>query len=130
MSEFDFISTEEQAELAATRGCTVIAGDDHTLLIDLDDGASLNDRVLQIIHKRYHIESNAEYGSRNGKGKHVIIQLGVAVDMVTRLALQAMLGSDAVREVLSLVQHEMGHRTPSILFRPNTPGPTAGETGA
>jgi hypothetical protein len=58
------------------------------------------------------------YRSRSGKGWHYVIRLGVDLEPVERIALQAALGSDGFRELLSIASVQNGVEHPSMLFKP------------
>jgi hypothetical protein len=103
--------------------CDLIVGDESTLLLDLDNDHALNEfqRVRPVVEQVYPFKSVERYPSRNGNGEHVIIKLvSPVMDTIERLLLQAALGSDGKREVLSRYRVARGHLTPSVLFKPRT----------
>jgi len=109
------------AELAEERGCDLIVADERTLLLDLDNDHARRvfDRNLPKVKDKYPVESVERYPSRSVGHEHVIVGLLHPVpDATTRLLLQAALGSDATRELLSLYRVKRNHSTPSVLFRP------------
>lgn len=63
------------------------------------------------------IESAAAWKSHGGN-THVVLTLYRKLSPQARIALQAVLGSDPIRELLNLVRVENGCRDPIALFRP------------
>jgi hypothetical protein len=53
--------------------------------------------------------------SRSGTGKHVRIMLPFPLTPLERIAFQAAMGSDAVRELLSIFRLRMGDQNPTLL---------------
>lgn len=109
------------AELAEDRDCVLVVADERTLLLDLDDDHACRvfDKNLPKVKDKYSVESVERYPSRRARHEHAIVRLVDPIpDPVTRLLLQATLGSDATRELLSLYRVQRGHSTPSVLFRP------------
>jgi hypothetical protein len=112
------LAPTELAALAAERNCELVVPDDYTLLVDLDDGAQLNQRVLTVIRERCGVLKTESWPSRSGTGTHYRIHLVVALSQGDRLLLQAVLGSDPMKECLSVFRAWAGHETPSVLFKP------------
>jgi hypothetical protein len=55
--------------------------------------------------------------SRGGLPKrHITVYLGRAISSLERLALQAMLGSDRIRELLGFVRLQRGELHPTLFF--------------
>ncbi len=54
--------------------------------------------------------------SRSGTGKHVRITLPFPLTPLERIAFQAAMGSDAVRELLSIFRLRMGDQSPTLLL--------------
>lgn len=124
LTPFAFHEENAQAELD---GMEVRFGDDSHLLLDLDDEdsiaryRSLMPKMLELFGGRV-VE---EYESRSGKGHlHVVVALEHPCGVLFRIALQATLGSDPLREMLSLVRLRNGVPEPSRLFRPRRSGRT------
>lgn len=89
------------------------------LLCDLDsaDAVGQFEEVLPIIESMYGVTKVDAWTSRGGH-QHRVVYLKNAVGISTRLGLQAMLGSDGVKEALSLKRAMEGQKEPSILFKP------------
>jgi len=79
--------------------------DDYTLQLDLDYGRTLNDRAFNILEKNgYRVLSTLTTRSKSGN-HHMYIRLETPLDAPDRIALQAALGSDPVREALSVLRN-------------------------
>lgn len=105
--------------LAASEKFDVVQSDCNTLLVDLDTRAAVAqwERVLPRVRECFGIEKIARWRSKSGN-EHAAITLSHPQPIAVRLALQAALGSDGVREVLGLKRMENGCEEPSVLFRP------------
>jgi hypothetical protein len=116
----DFRNDTEMEEMAASKGCEVIYSDEYTLLLDLDDLASVEVFGLQheiAVREGLVKQEHDVWTSRSGK-LHVRVYLPRANNVFQRLALQSMLGSDRKRDLLSLSRVMRGIANPIILFRP------------
>ena len=116
------ISPEQQAaaiENAIRDGYEPIFGDSRTLTLDLDsqEAESRYAKTLPEIAAMFSIIEAARWSSKSGHS-HVMLILDHDVDVVMRLFLQVLLGSDPVRERFSLQRWLMGEQEPSVLFRP------------
>lgn len=86
-------------------GYEVVYPKDNELFIDIDseDDLQLFRDQYEIFHRDYKVTSMQMRESRNGlPGRHVIVTLPFFVTDIERIAYQAALGSDPVRELLSL----------------------------
>lgn len=106
---------------AKAEGFDVVRSDDRTLLLDLDTPESLAQykRVLPLLLEHFNVDALTKWKSKSGN-THVSIKLTDTYPPMVRFALQAALGSDAVRELLIVLQHLNGCNEPSLLFRPKT----------
>lgn len=97
-----------------------VRADCNTLLVDLDTPEAFAqwDRVLPKVREHFGIEKIEAWHSKSGN-RHAAITLSRPQPVAVRLALQASLGSDGVREVLGLKRSENGCEEPSALFRPH-----------
>jgi len=134
------ISNERAFAQAVERGCEVELADAYTLQIDIDREEDLELFRAQLSRLVEHCPTlfrelgadeiqeglffvrglkldGVKYKSRT-KGHHIILKLASALDPVTRIMLQACLGSDRVREVLSYCRYAKGEPNPVLLFRP------------
>lgn len=94
------------------------------LLIDLDtpEAAAQFERVLPKVRDHFGVERVETWPSKSGN-THAAVTLSKGQPIWVRLALQAALGSDGVREVLGLTRVRNGCEEPSALFRPKPTAP-------
>lgn len=104
---------------AESEGFTVVRGGPCVLVLDLDTPAAWEQyaRVLVIVKRYMDVTAVEEWNSKSGN-KHVRITLAEPWDITTRLLLQAALGSDGVKELLTVIRVWNGVDEPSMLFRP------------
>lgn len=97
----------------------VIQSDSFTLLLDLDtpEAKAQYARVFPKFVEHYEPLSSNTWLSKSGN-THVSITLRDPLPLRERIALQAALGSDGVKEVLSLVRARNGCSEPCLLFKP------------
>jgi hypothetical protein len=103
---------------AKEKGLLVVFPAENELQIDIDNEHSYQMYVKQmdIVTKYVGVESFIEHPSKSGLPKrHITVRLKSPVTMIERIALQACLGSDRVREVLGYVQYKNGDPNP-VLF--------------
>lgn len=95
--------------------------DEHTILLDIDNDASRAqfDRVYPPFAEHFPVSEREEWKSKSGN-THVRIRMKDALPISTRLALQAALGSDGVRELLAIKLMLNGAVEPSVLFKPKS----------
>lgn len=107
---------------ASKEGFTVIRGNHNTLLLDLDGEDRLNyyEMILPKVKKNFELIELTRYKSKSGKNWHVVLQTNMILTVSTRVALQAILGSDPIKEMLSLVKLKNNVPTKDIvvLFKP------------
>lgn len=111
--------THENVQAEAD-GMVVRHANPKTLLMDLDDEAAIERfrRLMPKLDEMFGAKVTEEYESRSGAGHlHVVVELDEPFDAAFRIALQAALGSDPVRELLSLRRLANGINEPSRLFR-------------
>lgn len=105
---------------AEKNGFMVMHGDDTTLLLDLDTKAASEQcaRVLPTVLQYFNVIDTQEWKSKSGN-RHVKLTLGTPQPAYVRYALQAALGSDGVKEVLTLLREKSGcEEFSSLLFKP------------
>lgn len=130
MTDNDYIGsgginfTDEFAKQKAERlNCDILYSDDKTLLLDIDsdDDMDFYNQQMDML-----IDSNlltpwydhAEHlRSKSGK-RHIVIHLKLALPLLQRIMLQALLGSDRRRELLTWMGSLKGQQNPCLLFRP------------
>lgn len=86
------------------------------LFIDLDHGATINTRVHDLIKEQFGITGQLVTISKSGDGFHMYLRLNGLLSNDKRVALQAALGSDPVREALSIVRLHNDSSAHSALF--------------
>ena len=93
---------------AKKAGLDVVFPKPNELQIDIDDDDSLKAfaRTCSVVDQYWGIKSETKAPSKSGKpGRfHITIALGREVNGTERIALQSALGSDRMREVLSLIR--------------------------
>lgn len=102
----------------------VVRSSNTTLLLDIDDPVSKAqfDRLLPKVKEVFGVSAVEEWKSKSGN-THIAVTLETPLPAGSRLALQAALGSDAVREVLAVARLMNGVVEPSVLFRPKVTVP-------
>jgi hypothetical protein len=106
-------------KLAAEAACVLVTGAPNELLIDLDTDEQFQQfkKMLPHLREQYGVSSVEGYLSRHGN-RHIVVTLYNPVELEERLFLQAVLGSDPLREFLSYRRVQVGSANPSVLFRP------------
>lgn len=114
--------TKEQiTDVANERGLYCLFPDNNELTLDIDKSfrrTYLDDnRVLQVLeHNNLEIQEPLLFTRSVSGNTHVWIRMGRPMDAASRIALQAALGSDPVREALCLLRHQCGSKAPIALF--------------
>lgn len=111
---------EEVVQAAIEAGYTVYRSTPDILLLDLDSPTAEkiyldHMPIVQVMYGAMEIE---RWKSKGGENLHVVVKLNVELEIVTRLALQTMLGSDPLKELLSLKRVKEGQNEPCLLFKP------------
>jgi hypothetical protein len=97
-------------------GFVVINRKPNQLLLDLDSTDALT--VFRGRSEKIKlIDSITTYKSKSGN-THAIVQLKEAITEMEAIALQAILGSDPLREYLSFLRFRNGVKEPTRLFKP------------
>lgn len=109
-------------ELVREQGFDVelVKGSSTLLTLDLDHDLALAVYEENILILQQHMEAEevGRWHSKSGKGWHVIVQISQELDFQQRAGLQAMLGSDAKREILGYFNVNNRNEEPFVLFRP------------
>jgi hypothetical protein len=108
---------------AEENNLVVVFPGESELQLDLDTEHAFNIylELKPIIERYYGIEKEKITPSRSGLPKrHVTVTLYTKLTSYERIALQAILGSDRVRELLSAIQEMQGDQHPT-LFLENRP---------
>lgn len=100
-------------------GFEVVFGDETHLLLDIDQPElpMVFHSLMAMAYDRFGAHIEAQWKSKSGN-THVAISLAFPMSMVERIALQAMLGSDPRKEMMSLCSHHIGVDNPVLLFKP------------
>lgn len=103
----------------AAKEFDVVQSNNTTLLLDIDTLPALAqfERVLPKVKENFGVANVERWTSKSGNA-HIKIILSEPFPVTVRLALQAALGSDGVRELLSLKRLMNGCDEPSYLFKP------------
>lgn len=115
---------DEACAKASKAGMALIYGDSRTLLLDLDDGAAVNVGVLKKLVENYGDFTMASWLSKSGEGEHVVLKFdpgSAEWSHAEAIALEAALGSDPIRAVLSVLRIREGVTNPRVLFKPRSP---------
>jgi hypothetical protein len=118
----NFVGPDSQRAFneAEKLGLEIVLPDDNTLQIDIDSVEALGVfyRQLTVVEQHFKGTTHVVKQSKSGKpGKfHITVTLPLQVDMYQRIALQACLGSDPLRELLSYVQAVHGDPHPTLFF--------------
>lgn len=100
-------------EKAMKKGLLALTPRANELLLDLDQ--SMNDVTLRILRDEKLIEDELTTTSAGGN-RHLYLRLVRQLSHAERIALQASLGSDAQREMLSMVRFLTEGCVPTVLF--------------
>jgi hypothetical protein len=117
---YSLVRTREEAEReAAALGLVLVEPGPNELQIDIDDYES--EKVfytnLEILGRYISVVSSVVIPSKSGGvRKHITVTLVREVTPLERIALQAVLGSDRKREVLSLIRVFQGDENPTLFF--------------
>ena len=104
---------------AKAKGLVIVAPTERELFIDIDDGQSMGVFVALIVvlnSFRPCTWKRAPSPSGMPDRCHVTVTLESPVTNLERLALQAMLGSDRMHEMLSMRSHFRGDPMPTVFF--------------
>lgn len=107
---------------AKERGCTVEYASPKTLQLDIDSEESreIYEDQLERLRLMFTVLEVRERASRSGN-MHVIITLKERLSVPERIMLQACMGSDRTREILSYARYQNGDNEPILLFKPMNP---------
>lgn len=120
--EMDYTGQEEREKSALERGCSVVTPRPNELFLDIDTDEDLETFKGQISLLELYFEGDdiAWRAAQSPSGRpgryHVTVTVPRFVDEQERVALQACLGSDRKRELLSLKRIRQGHISPTCFF--------------
>ncbi len=108
---------------AAEKGWDVVLPGDNELQIDIDDEESLDvyDEMVDVLESTGYYIVNERRTPSKGGNTHITVKVvghGLTISPLERVALQAMLGSDRKRELLSLLRiwKPEANRPPTLFF--------------
>lgn len=110
-------SFDEGKERAISAGFTVIERQPNQLLIDIDSNQPIDNTILRRL-KEYIPSCEVEYWASKSGNLHARVTLGRNLSDIEALLLQAILGSDPLRELLGLFRVWNGVNNPIVLFKP------------
>lgn len=115
----DYSRSEEVHALAEKTNCDILPATPFTLQLDIDSAPDLAFFKKQFSRLRNFLpfESYSVLRSRSKKW-HVIVKLHSEMPVRERIMLQSIMGSDRVREALSLIRVLEGDECPILLLRP------------
>lgn len=107
------------AEAKASGKFRVIKSKSGTLLIDLDSKAAFRrfKKLYKMLKEPFTLKKLDFYQSKSGEGWHVVLSTS-ATNFGNRIALQAILGSDPVKEAFSMINMKHGELEACYLFKP------------
>jgi hypothetical protein len=113
-------TNDDPNEAAKELGLVVVESNSTTLLLDIDSKTAYRqtERLLESLNKNLPdlVHSVHQTTSKSGN-LHIYIKLNEPLPLETRLLLQAALGSDPMRELLSYIRTTKGIRkVASVLF--------------
>lgn len=109
---------DDPKEVAEKAGLVMFESDQQTLLLDLDEPDAMAEvDVFERLLFSGKIEEEILTTRSNGGNTHVYIRLKYKTPSIKRIVMQASLGSDGLRELLSLERvNQKVARNPSVLF--------------
>lgn len=127
MSELESLSAYRENRIAYVNrkkqeGYSIFYPEENELLLDIDSENDLQRCKLSISRMEDELQEDLPFTvfeSKTPGHYHVSIKFPRKIDMLERIALQAVLGSDRVREMLSLFRLWQGEAHPSLLARKN-----------
>ncbi len=116
---FDSISSNDAFADAEKFGYTVVFPNENTLQLDIDSSEAfeLYKGRFEKLKQWYRVKKVKIITSKSGGNcKHVYIELAESLSDLERIFLQLLLGSDYMRELLSLQRIRMGDPHPTLFF--------------
>lgn len=118
------IESEHAFEKASDEGCVVVTPKNDEIFIDID-----SDHQYKLFKSRLErfnrnvtdpLEIVKDNPSKSGlPRRHVVVKSPFELSHWSRVALQAALGSDGVRELLSCCRIVMGDKIPTLFIEPS-----------
>lgn len=124
MSEVAQRTIVEAVAIAEREGLTCILPRACEVLLDLDKGAVVSDAVMKAIRRTdstpLTLFSDALTTISKSGNRHMYFRANRDLTNVERILLQACLGSDPVREILSFFRDTLSSEAPTVLFETPT----------
>ena len=128
MDELEALSAYRENRIAYVNrkkqeGYSIFYPEENELLLDIDSENDLQRCKLSISRMEDELQEALPFSvfkSTTPGHYHISIKFPRKIDMLERIALQAVLGSDRVREMLSLFRLWQGEAHPSLLVRKAT----------
>jgi hypothetical protein len=117
-------NSQRAVDLAAREGLDVKYPAANELFIDIDNEHSymMYQKQMDIMRKYVGASSDLVTPSRHGlPGRHIVVTLQRDITEVERIALQACLGSDRVRELLGFIQNHNNDPHPTLFLEAKEP---------
>ena len=122
IDEYDFVESREKY-IARMRegGYAVVYPTEYELQLDIDTQAQYDQflTLYPVLAREFATCSYVEWASKSG-GIHICVRMPIELTNTQRLALQACLGSDPLRELLGLVRESYGIENPTLFSEPMT----------
>ncbi len=112
-------NSQKARDQAERENLVVVYPKDNEVMVDIDNNHSLQlfSKQITIVEKYIGVLGVEQHSSKSGGMKsHITVTLANPVTPIERLALQAMLGSDRVRELLGYVEYKNGDLTPTLFL--------------
>lgn len=112
-------NSDRALQQAKNEGLNVVFPNDHQLFIDIDNDHSylLFLKQMDILRAYVGVETVNVEPSKSGLPKrHITVSLVDSITELERIGLQAMMGSDRVRELLAYVQEKNGDPHPTLFL--------------
>jgi hypothetical protein len=112
-------------QAAKAAGLTIVTPEPNQLLIDIDEeSASIQyNQMIGMFCSFFDVVDIKDNPSKSGaKHRHITLTLGHPISNVERVLLQAILGSDPKRELLSYVRLLRGIEPATLFFEQPAPG--------
>ncbi len=120
MSDVTQQNKEEVEATAKSRGLIAFYPGTHEIFLDIDEG--MKDPLVSVTEAlnrggfKIRALGRLVTVSQSGKGKHIYLHLSDFVNPLERIAIQAVLGSDPLKEALSLCRYRKQCEVPTVLF--------------
>lgn len=117
MSAFDIKDRTRMHLVRAAKAvdCRLIVPHDFELIVDIDAGKVFNDAMYNRMEMDQLVMGRLDTVSRNGN-KHVYVRLQCHLTLAQRVALQLLLGSDPIKELLSIQADMLNAEIPTAMF--------------